>query len=124
MVGLTNKWIVEMMAGEIPKLYMFALRKVLIDVRAVYMWSHLSLYHFWLQGRNNLGNTFTWAAGNGGYNYDSCSADGYVQSIYTIPVGAYSQNGGPAGYDEKCSAKMTVAYVDNTLDADLQVVWV
>ncbi len=67
---------------------------------------------------------YTWAAGNGGESFDSCSADGYVQSIYTIPVGAYNQYGGPAYYDEMCSAKMTVVYVDNTilLDPDLQVV--
>ena len=47
-----------------------------------------------------------------------------MQSIYTIPVGAANQNGGPAYYDELCSAKMTVAYVDNThtLDPNLQVV--
>ena len=47
-----------------------------------------------------------------------------MQSIYTIPVGAANQTGGPAYYDELCSAKMTVAYVDNTniLDSYLQVV--
>ena len=64
---------------------------------------------------------FTWAAGNGGDYYDSCAADGYVQSIYTIAVGAYDQIGRPAYYDEKCSAKMTVAYVANTYN-DIQVV--
>lgn len=53
---------------------------------------------------------------------DSCSADGFSQSIYSISVGAYSQNGAPASYDEKCSAKQTVAYVDNTLSSDLDVV--
>ena len=67
---------------------------------------------------------FVWAAGNGGEYFDSCAADGYVQSIYTIPVGAANQNGGPASYDEMCSAKMTVAYVENTntLDPNVQVV--
>ena len=47
-----------------------------------------------------------------------------MQSIYTIPVGAANQNGGPANYDELCSAKMTVAYVDNTNTSvpNLQVV--
>ena len=75
-----------------------------------------------LQGRNNLGNIFTWAAGNGGDYYDSCAADGYIQSIYTIPVGAYNEKGAPAYYDEKCSAKMTVAYVVNTRNESLQVV--
>ena len=76
---------------------------------------------FELQGRNNLGNIFTFAAGNGG-PADTCTADGFAQSIYTIPVGSYNQNGGPAFYDEKCSSKMTVAYVSNTLSF-LQVVW-
>ena len=67
---------------------------------------------------------FVWAAGNGGEYFDSCAADGYVQSIYAIPVGAANQNGEPASYDEMCSAKMTVAYVENTntLDPDVQVV--
>lgn len=60
---------------------------------------------------------------NGGDIFDSCAADGYVQSIYTIPVGAYNQMGGPAFYDEKCSAKMTVAYVyNNSADATVHVV--
>lgn len=54
--------------------------------------------------------------------YDACSADIYVQSIYTIPVGAYSQNGAPADYDEKCASKLTVAYVDNTRNSRLGVV--
>ena len=34
-----------------------------------------------------------WAAGNGGSFFDSCAADGYVLSIYTIPVGAADQSG-------------------------------
>ena len=75
-----------------------------------------------VQGRGGLGNPITWAAGNGGGNLDACSADGYVQSVYTIPVGAYSEDGGPAYYDETCSAKMTVSFVANTRDANLQVV--
>ena len=75
-----------------------------------------------MQGRDNLGSIFIWAAGNGGDKYDSCSADGYVQSVYTIPVGAYNQRGAPAYYDEMCSAKMTIAFVDNDSDEDLQVV--
>ena len=29
-----------------------------------------------------------WAAGNGGGRGDSCAADGYVNSIYTIAVGS------------------------------------
>ena len=47
-----------------------------------------------------------------------------MNNIYTIPVGGYSQNGAPAYYDERCGAKFTVAYVDNTLSSTLQVVCV
>ena len=65
------------------------------------------------QGRGGRGNIYTFAAGNGGDLYDSCAADGTSQSIYTISVGAYSDDGSPAYYDEKCSAKQTVAYVES-----------
>lgn len=54
-----------------------------------------------------------WAAGNGGQYSDSCAADGYVNSIYTIGVGAASNDGLPAYYDEQCSAKMVVTFNHN-----------
>ena len=84
--------------------------------------SDLVINLFVTQGRNNNGNIFTFAAGNGGESFDSCAADGLASNLYTIAVGSYSQNGAPASYDEKCSSKMVVAYVDNTLNSDLQVV--
>ena len=75
------------------------------------------------QGRRGKGNIFTWAGGNGGYIFhDSCSADGYSQSIYSISVGAYSDDGSPAYYDEKCSAKQTVAYVESIHNSNLKAV--
>ena len=52
------------------------------------------------------------AAGNGGVN-DSCAADGYTNSIYTISVGAVGVDGKPASYDEICSGKLVSAYVEN-----------
>ena len=55
-----------------------------------------------------------WAAGNGGFYYDSCAADGYVNSIYTIAVGSADQNGRQAEYDEDCSAKMAVTFSYNS----------
>ena len=55
-----------------------------------------------------------WAAGNGGANYDSCAADGYVNSIYTIAVGSADERGRQAFYDEKCSAKMAVTFSHNS----------
>ena len=54
-----------------------------------------------------------WAAGNGGQYGDSCAADGYINSIYTIGVGAANNNGLPAYYDEQCSAKMIVTFNQN-----------
>ncbi|KAL5493437.1 hypothetical protein EMCRGX_G014619 [Ephydatia muelleri] len=64
-------------------------------------------------GRGGRGSIYVWAAGNGGQQFDSCAADGYVNSIYTIPIGAASSTGEPAYYDEPCSGKMAVAFVDN-----------
>ena len=66
------------------------------------------------QGRDGKGNIYVWAAGNGGRYFDSCAADGYVNSIYTIAVGSADQNGEQADYDEDCSAKMAVTFSYNS----------
>ena len=72
-----------------------------------------------------------WAAGNGGSYFDSCAADGYSSSIYTIAVGSADQNGGQAHYDEQCAAKMVTTFsynsdtfpdIDDTWDAYNQIV--
>ena len=70
------------------------------------------LYH--IQGRSGKGNIYVWAAGNGGQYYDSCAADGYSSSIYTISSGSADQNGRQADYDEDCSAKMVVTFSYNS----------
>lgn len=62
----------------------------------------------WPQGRNRKGSIYVWAAGNGGTYYDSCAADGYSSSIYTISVGSANQAAQAADYDEQCAAKMVV----------------
>ena len=62
------------------------------------------------QGRNGLGSIFMWASGNGGYNGDSCSCDGYVVSIYTIAIGAVGEHGDKPWYSEECPAMMAVTY--------------
>jgi hypothetical protein len=54
-----------------------------------------------------------WAAGNGGEYNDSCAADGYINSIYTIAIGAATNKGQPAPYDERCSGKLAVTFVYN-----------
>ena len=62
------------------------------------------------QGRNGFGNIYVWAAGNGGQNGDSCAADGYASSMYTIAVGSADEYGRQAAYDENCPAKMAVTF--------------
>ena len=66
------------------------------------------------QGRGGKGNIYVWAAGNGGRYFDSCAADGYTSSIYTIAVGSADQRGRQADYDEDCSAKMAVTFSYNS----------
>ena len=74
-----------------------------------------------MQGQNGKGNIYVWAAGNGGDSYDSCAADGFVNSIYTIAVGSADQNGQQAEYDEDCSAKMAVTFSYNSNDNGAQL---
>ena len=66
-----------------------------------------------MQGRDGKGSIFVFGAGNGGQSEDSCAADGYVQSIYTIAIGALNSDGRPTSYDERCSAKMASAFVND-----------
>ena len=63
-----------------------------------------------MQGRDGKGSIFMWAAGNGGRD-DSCAADGYVNSIYTVAIGAAFHDGSVASFDEECSGKMATTFV-------------
>ena len=47
-----------------------------------------------------------------------------MNSVYTIAIGSASSTGVPAYYDEPCSAKMAVSFVDNPSVPDLQVVFI
>ena len=67
-----------------------------------------------IQGRQGKGTIFMFSTGNGGEMGDSCAADGYSSSIYTIGIGAANSNGEQAPYDEQCAGKMAVAFVDIT----------
>ncbi|TMS10954.1 Proprotein convertase subtilisin/kexin type 4, partial [Larimichthys crocea] len=60
------------------------------------------------KGRGGKGSIFVWAAGNGGMQRDHCGADGYVNSIYNIAIGAVSQTGKPAYFGEPCPGVMAV----------------
>lgn len=75
-----------------------------------------------LQGRDGKGSIWVWSAGNGGGNFDSCAADGYASSIYTIAVGAATGNGTQAVYDEACSGKMAVVFVENSVPGSPDIV--
>lgn len=66
------------------------------------------------QGRGGKGVVYVWAAGNGGLNYDSCAADGFSSSIYTISIGSADELGRQADFDEECSSKMAVTYSYNS----------
>ena len=66
-----------------------------------------------VQGRQGKGSIYVWASGNGGEYGDSCAADGYASSIYTISIGSATANGTQSDYDEQCSGKMAVTFVDN-----------
>ncbi|XP_053289504.1 furin-like protease kpc-1 [Pleuronectes platessa] len=60
------------------------------------------------KGRGGKGSIFVWAAGNGGKHHDHCGADGYVNSIYNIAIGAVTQAGKPAYFGEPCPGVMAV----------------
>uniref|UniRef100_H2ZVQ7 Peptidase S8/S53 domain-containing protein n=1 Tax=Latimeria chalumnae TaxID=7897 RepID=H2ZVQ7_LATCH len=60
------------------------------------------------KGRGGKGNIFIWASGNGGLANDHCGADGYVNSIYTVAIGAVTNLGLSTFYSEVCSATIAV----------------
>jgi len=63
-----------------------------------------------LEGRNNKGNIYVWATGNGGLTDDDCNCDGYTTSIYTISIGCISDHGLSAYYTELCSSTLAVTF--------------
>ncbi|KAI4898720.1 hypothetical protein NFI96_006496 [Prochilodus magdalenae] len=70
------------------------------------------------KGRGGKGSIFVWAAGNGGIVNDHCGADGYVNSIYTIAIGAITHTGSPASFGEPCPGVMAVTLTGtNTINS-------
>lgn len=53
-----------------------------------------------------------WAAGNGGLN-DNCNGDGYVNSIYTVPITSVGADGRAAYYAEVCAPVFAATYSGN-----------
>ena len=75
------------------------------------------------QGRHGKGSIFVFSSGNGGRNDDDCAANGYVQSIYTIGIGALLSDGRPTDYDERCSAKMASTFVNLASNPAIVRIW-
>ncbi|XP_045901133.1 furin-like protease kpc-1 [Micropterus dolomieu] len=76
------------------------------------------------KGRGGKGSIFVWAAGNGGMQRDHCGADGYVNSIYTIAIGAVSQTGKPTYFGEPCPGVMAVTLTGASVGGSLPLVTV
>ncbi|KAI0989066.1 hypothetical protein GJ496_003756 [Pomphorhynchus laevis] len=66
-------------------------------------------------GRNGKGSIFVWASGNGGREGDSCSCDGYINSIYTFAIGATTETGSKPWYQEECSGTLATTYSSGEL---------
>ncbi|TWW79637.1 Proprotein convertase subtilisin/kexin type 5, partial [Takifugu flavidus] len=75
-------------------------------------------------GRRGKGSIFVWAAGNGGLQLDHCGADGYVNSIYNIAIGAVSHAGKPAYFGEPCPGVMAVTLSGARVGGSLPLVTV
>ncbi|XP_070821968.1 furin-like protease kpc-1 [Chaetodon trifascialis] len=76
------------------------------------------------KGRGGKGSIYVWAAGNGGMQRDHCGADGYVNSIYNIAIGAVSQTGKPASFGEPCPGVMAVTLTGAGVGGSLPLVTV
>ncbi|KAF1387434.1 hypothetical protein PFLUV_G00078650 [Perca fluviatilis] len=76
------------------------------------------------KGRGGKGSVFVWAAGNGGMQRDHCGADGYVNSIYTVAIGAVSQTGKPTFFGEPCPGVMAVTLTGAGVGGPLPLVTV
>lgn len=53
-----------------------------------------------VNGRSGRGTIYAWAAGNGADYGDNANKDGYANSLYTIAIGAVSDQGTKASYSE------------------------
>lgn len=68
-----------------------------------------ALRHATNVGRGGKGTIFVWAAGNGGLRDDDANKDGYVNSPYTIAVGAVDEFGKRTNYSESSASLVVVA---------------
>jgi subtilisin family serine protease len=62
------------------------------------------------RGRNGRGSIYVWASGNGGRYNDSCSCDGYANSIYTLSISSTSELSERPWYLEECASTLATTY--------------
>ena len=74
------------------------------------------------KGRDGKGSIFVWATGNGGKNHDYCSCDGYINSIYTVSIGAVDDCGKSPWYAEPCPGTMAVTYSSGVSGINKEIV--
>ena len=72
--------------------------------------SHSQIHKGINKGRKGRGSIFVWATGNGGRFSDYCSCDGYINSPYTISIGAVDNCGRKPWYSEPCPGTFAVTY--------------
>ncbi|KAH3838074.1 hypothetical protein DPMN_111480 [Dreissena polymorpha] len=61
-------------------------------------------------GRNGKGAIFVWASGNGGRQQDSCSCDGYTNSIFTMSISGVSEHIEKPFYLEECASTLATTF--------------
>ncbi|VDN50246.1 unnamed protein product [Dracunculus medinensis] len=67
-------------------------------------------------GRGGKGNIFVWASGNGGARQDSCSADGYTTSVYTLSISSATFDNRQPWYLEECPSSIATTYSSANLN--------
>ncbi|XP_066023713.1 furin-like protease kpc-1 isoform X2 [Pocillopora verrucosa] len=70
------------------------------------------------EGRNKKGAIYTFAAGNGGLNGDSCAYNCFANSIYTIVINGVNEDGSRPSYVEECPGIMATVYTGGIVTAD------
>ncbi|OIR57441.1 MAG: kexin [Amphiamblys sp. WSBS2006] len=65
-----------------------------------------------LRGRGGLGSIYLFATGNGA-RQDNCNFDGYVNTVFTIGIGAIDAENEIPVYSEECAAQLAVTYSSN-----------
>ncbi len=63
-----------------------------------------------IYGRGGRGSLYMSPGGNSGRGKNTCSYEGYINSIYTIGINAISQSGRKPKFGERCPGIMAAAY--------------